>query len=313
MFLNIRRILARKRDKIILGLAIIAFVIIIVYIIDGILIKGDNKEEKKDSTNYIYNPNYAVTSKTELSKEKSEEINNIINNFMSYCNNKNPEKAYKLLSQDCKSELFPTVDDFINNYYNKIFTNYKIHNIQLWKMSANTYTYKVRILDDILSTGKDNEGKAIEDYFTIITEDGKDMLNINNYIRKEEINKESKIDNFSIKVLNKHIYSDYEKYNIEITNNTGNIVLLDGSRDINSIYLLDENDSKYIALKNEISEEMFKIYNKNTFEITIKFNKRTDQNLEIDSINFSDIILNYENYEKDPINYKDIVSIKIDI
>lgn len=315
MFLKIRMILARNKNKIILGLAITAFILLILYIINGLLIKNENKNEIKSSekNNYIYDPNYAIISKGTISKETIETTSKLINDFMNFCNNKNLEEAYELISQDCKKEMFVTIDDFINKYYNKIFTNYKIYNSQLWEMGANVYTYKVRILDDMLSTGKDNQGKAVEDYFTIIIENGEYKLNINNYIKKEEINKENKVNNFSIEILNKQIYLEYEKYNIKITNNTGNIVLLDGFRNSNSIYLLDENDSKYMALKNEITEEMFKIYDKNTFEKTIKFYKRNDQNLEINSIIFSDIILNYEEYKQNEIIYKNVLSMKIDI
>jgi hypothetical protein len=251
------------------------------------------KENDIEKTNYIYSPNYAVISKQTIDKTVSEKTNNLIDDFINLCNDKKPEEAYSLLSQDCKDEMFISLDNFINNYYNKIFTNYKIHNIQLWKSSANSYTYKVRILDDILASGKDNEGKAIEDYFTVINVEGKYYLNINGYIEKRDINQEINTDNLSIKILYKQIFLDYEKYTLKITNNTLNNILLDGFREPNSIYLSDINDNKYMVSKNEMIEGMFLIYSKNTFETTIKFNKRNDQNAKINSMNFSDIILNY--------------------
>ena len=73
------------------------------------------KEVTTNST--IINDKSAVDGTTFSKSQKDEEVG-IIQNFIEYCNNKNIEKAYELLSDDCKSEMYPTANDFYSKYIN---------------------------------------------------------------------------------------------------------------------------------------------------------------------------------------------------
>lgn len=155
--LFLRRFYNQNRKTIWITIAIIIFTIIIIQALNYIVKNNQNKSINSTSSlnttsTTNYDPNYSVITGDKIEETTNKETTNIIDNFIKYCNEGNTEKAYNLLTDDCKSELFPTLEIFVNNYYKKIFTNYKTYNIQAWIISDSSYTYKIRILDDILST-----------------------------------------------------------------------------------------------------------------------------------------------------------------
>jgi len=92
-------------------------------------------KDKSSSTNSAttYNTtNYSVISKDKIDDNVSEKSVNIIEDFFRLCNEANVEEAYKLLSVDCKEELYPTIQDFITKYYNRIFTEKRSYDSILW-------------------------------------------------------------------------------------------------------------------------------------------------------------------------------------
>ncbi len=151
----LRRLYNQNRKSIWTVIVFIIFLLILINTIGNIL-KNQPDNKNLNSSNSlvttIYDVNYSVVSGDKISEKTSKETNTIIDNFIKYCNEGNTQEAYNLLTDDCKEELFPTLEIFINNYYNNIFTTYKIYNLQSWITSGNSYTYKVRILNDILST-----------------------------------------------------------------------------------------------------------------------------------------------------------------
>lgn len=120
---------------------------------------------------------YSVISGEYMDKSDIAQANKIIDKFISYCNNKEFINAYSLLSEDCKNEKFPTLEDFINNYCNEIFKTTKIYEMQNWKNK----TYRIKLFDNPMETGIEGNGEFIEDYFTIVEKSGKILLSINDY------------------------------------------------------------------------------------------------------------------------------------
>ena len=177
-----------------------------------------SKEENTNSTDNttIYNnESYSVITEEIINKEVNKENTDIIDMFIKYCNDKEPEKSYELLSNKCKEKLYPTLDDFINSYYTKIFNNQKSYEIKLWISKENSYTYKVNLKENILSTGNVN-ASTIEDYYTIVNENNMYKLNINNYIGNIKINKQNETNELGILVSDKDIFMEYEIYNINV-------------------------------------------------------------------------------------------------
>lgn len=99
------------------------------------------------------NPNtiqseYSVISNEYIDKSEIADANKIIDKFISYCNEKNFEAAYNLLSENCKDEKFPNLSTFIDNYCNEIFKTTKIYEMQNWKNK----TYRIKLYDNPMET-----------------------------------------------------------------------------------------------------------------------------------------------------------------
>lgn len=222
-------------------------------------------------------------------KEKTE----IIQQFVTYCNNKNVVEAYSLLSKDCKNEIYKTQEDFEKNYINNIFKSGipKIAKVENWIDNI----YKVDFVEDIMSTGIIN-GESVQDYITLVTEDDVPKMNISGFINKEEYSNQHTSKDITFTVVKRQIFMDYEEYTLNIHNNGKNTILLDSKQNTKSIYLSDDNGMKYYAYNHEILDSLIKIKSGTSKQIKIKFSKAYNSRREMESLIFSDVILNYEEY-----------------
>ena len=169
-----------------------------------------------------------------------------------------------------------------------------------------SYTYKVTYYeDDLLATGGTTTNKNFEDYITIINQNGERKLNINNFIKKQEINKTQATEAIQITIKNKRVYRSYEQYRILIKNNTKNTISISDGENSEDIYLLDKNEAKYVAFIHEIPLENLSIKPMRTTELDITFNKIYYTYRNIEKIQFNNICLDQEN------NIRTIMMIKI--
>ncbi len=212
-----------------------------------------------------------------------------------------------------KSVLYPTIQLFQQNYWQKIF-NGKRKNISIENWTGNIY--KVRYEDDALSTGIYDESTTIQDYITITADqEGKTKLNINNYIGKRDFNIERSVFDIKIKVLEKNQYMDFETYTFEVTNQSNNAILLGDLNDTEGMYLEDSNNIKYFAYIHEKSEAELKLNSGETRKVTIKYYNKYGANKAIRRIIFSKVIRNYNAYAnfQNLGYYQDYGTIQIDL
>ena len=215
-----------------------------------------------------------------------------INQFVQLCNEGNVNEAYNMLSDECKEEVYPSLDSFSNNYYNAIFNGQKKNiAVENWVNSI----YKVTFENDALSTGVYTEEGTIQDYITVTRNENNELrLNINNYIGREEINKtHTDASNVTITVLRSDTYMDYETYTYSVTNKTNNTILLDDKFSTDNMYVEDENGNQYTAYIHELSEAQLTLTPGETKEITIKYYSRYGSTKNINKVVFNKIILNY--------------------
>ena len=316
---NLLRFYNQNRKKIWTYALGIVLVIVILQTLNAITIKNNNskvnslKNETNNNSNTIYNKEktYSAISDTEIKKSETDENTDLINLFIEYCNDNQPEKAYGLLSDECKELLYENEEYFINNYYNNLFSEKRNGSIELWIANDNKYTYKVKFLNDILSSGNINSN-SFYDYFTIVDTDEKEKkLNISSYIGRENIASTAKTNNIEIDILSKDIFINYEIYNIKAKNNTEQTILLDSKKNTNTVYLSDTKEVTYSSFLYELDEELLKIGRKQTRTLRIKFNKMYDPNRKINKMNFTDIILDYDNYSTNNDSEIDKISINI--
>lgn len=293
---NLMRFIRQNKKKIIKVALIVAFLILMLQLLNYFAANqtSDYSNSKSDiyntSNGTIMSDRSAVTGGS-ISTSEINKVNNKIDEFVKYCNEHNTEEAYNMLSDSCKGELYPDINDFISNYYEPLFKEEK-RNYSIENWTSNTYI--VKFTGDLLATGKAANDSTYQDYITIVEENGQTKLNINKYIGREEINKKSNSDNIEAFVLYREKYMDYEVYTMQVTNNTGNTILLDQLAETNNIYLKDNNDTKHIAYSNEIVKDDLQIYNGHTNTIKIKFDNPYIVGRKIKSLCFSKIVLNYD-------------------
>lgn len=104
------------------------------------------------------------------------QVENTIKKFIDYCNSGKTENAYNMLTDKCKEEMYPSLQNFVDNYYTNKFSTPKNYIIT----KVNAYVYKVDLKESSVNTGKISED-SIQDF--IIVQDNK--LNINEDIEKD--------------------------------------------------------------------------------------------------------------------------------
>ena len=218
-----------------------------------------------------------------------------IDTFIKHCNSGQVEEAYEFLTDECKEELFPNLDSFKNKYYNNIFNTYKTYSIQNWIGN----TYKVKLTEDALSTGKISSSHGyLQEHITIVEKNSEYKLNINNYIGREEIDKTSTVKGITINIQSKETYMDFSEYTIKIQNTTENTILLDEGKRADNIYLLDENNVKEYASTGEIIYSNLKLLPRETKKYTFKFSNSYSNKRVMRSFVLNKVIMNYDEYNE---------------
>lgn len=251
------------------------------------------KEQIKNETNVdVESTTSPITGQT-VSEKKLKEDASIIGQFMEFCNSGNTQEAYNLLSENCKNNVFNTLEQFEQGYYQYVFGGEtKIYTILNWEGN----TYRVDIMENMLSTGKSNNGYEKQDYITIEEMDNEKKLNINSYIGHREINKktEDNDNGIIVEVLSKEIFKEYEEYKIRVKNNRNELIILDSMTYADSLYLEDSKEQKYPAYTHELTDPMLSLDSGTTKELNIKFYNSYDTNKNIQHIVFSNILVLYD-------------------
>lgn len=297
---------------------IISFVIALILVIWTII---SNLFGKKEETNVtpntsLYKPAETVISGKDITESVYEEEENLISTFIDYCNNSKVEEAYNLLSSDCKEALYNTQEDFVNYYYKEVFATKREYNLQSWISNGNYHTYKVRMIDDIMSTGDYENSSNFQDYMTVVKDGDNKYLNIGQYISKEELkNKTQETDELLISVDSVENYMSYVEYSFSIQNKTDRVILMDTLQDASeTMYLELSGKQKRTCNTEGLSSISLRIDSHSTKNIKIKYNKAAGASDDkIKKIHFLNIIKDYEAYIKEKNNYSDILNLTINL
>ena len=155
------------------GTPILFWTIAIIIVFAIIQLLNYNAEQQLKIENRVNEQNISETQN--IYKENSN-YTKLINDFLQYCNSKQIEKAYEMLSENCKTELYPTIDDFSNSYYNIIFSQSR--DIEVKYDSINDI-YQIVFYEDILESGKLENRDSITDYYKIEHEILEEKIYIN--------------------------------------------------------------------------------------------------------------------------------------
>lgn len=268
------------------------------------------QEQEKYNNQKYTNESKSMVSGGVVSESKQNTYGNLIDEFFTYCINKEPEKAYDLLSSDCKKVLYPSEKIFEELYYNEKFNGNKKYSFQSWS-SSSEYIYLVKIYDNMLVTGKDNTSNYLQDYVTIVDEGNSNYkISISSFIEIEPIEKSVSKDGISILIKESYVYMDYQVFNIEVSNTTNNTISLVDYSNNKSLCATDINGIEFNALLNENTEEDFIISSQKKKNIKIKFSNSYRVGNGIQKIKFSNIIKDYNSYLNNKESYNGIINIE---
>ncbi len=309
---NLKRFYDQNRKGIWMAVIIIASIFILLQLLNYFARKNNEKELNNSNNTEEIVPNNSTSTNVNLKSSKSaitgesiseQNLNTAketIENFIDLCNTRNLEEAYDMLTEECKNQMYTSVDVFEQAYYKNVFNGEeKSCNIENWTGDI----YKVNIVGDMLATGKSNNGYTKQDYITVKKEDNNYKLNINNYIGYKKIDKTTEKDGIEINIISKNTYMDNEQYTIKVTNNSKNNISLDGLSNVKSLYLQDSKGAKYSAYVQELTEPTLKVQAGQTKEVTIKFYSNYVSNKNIEYMIFSDMII-YSGQGSEKIEFK---------
>lgn len=271
---------------------IIVFALMIISAFNSMYKKrSEDRNKKIQSGEYIqkyHNESESMVSGGYVPDSVREDFGDLIDSFFSYCKNHEPEKAYGLISNDCKQLLYPTEEVFEEQYYKNKFKADKLYSFQSWTAS-DTYIYLVKIFDNMLATGSGSSQEYIQDYVSVVKENGEYKLNINSYIGRVSIAKKYSKDGLTIEVLDRYIFMDYGIYSLKIQNNSGSTVLLDSMEETNKTYVVDEDNIKSEAMLYENTKDDLTIIPNTEKEIQIKFSDVYQEKNMIEKMVFEDV------------------------
>lgn len=244
-----------------------------------------NKPKTMELTN-TYTPDTPVIDigGTVPQKDKKE-VNDTIDTYFNYCNNKEYKKAYDMLTKNCQDYLYNgSVSDFIE-YVDSIFTKRKIYNLQNYSNVNGIYIYNIRILDDIMSTGTTGGYETYQEKIAIIKENGTMKLSNQGYIDKKVYNNIVGEDDYvKVKVQSKNMSYTREEYQIEVTNKTNGYILLgNGMKEKEiTLNLSDQSRAALDLVNNNIAVEP-----KSTRTYYLLFDKFYDDGKEPSELNLN--------------------------
>ena len=310
---NIRRFINRNSRSIWTIIGVIVFVFFIIKLMNSYYEKNEENNQNNNIQNNVSSQTMDIQDLTERNYTvKSSSVKITFASFVNYCNKRELEKAYAMLTEECKEAMFPTIEDFERIYINKIYNIKRTYGLVKWSTEGNRSTYLLTLYGDLLATG--NTEEATQEYITLVeNENGIYQLNINNYIYGEDRNIIGTINGITVKIEHVDVYDEYEQAQITITNSTSKKICLTGNKYKNNIYLGNSKEMIYESLNSEFDSSEIIMEANTTETFSVDFNKIYTSNSKAEYLALNDIILDYESYlnSEDKENYSNRTSIKL--
>lgn len=300
---NLIRFYYENRIRVWTVILAIIFILVIIQLLNSfakqqkIEKQSENIEETTSNVVSYDNESKTIMSGDEVSSVYKDDFGKLIDEFYTYCINHQPDEAYELLSVNMKNMRYQSIEIFRDLYYNSRFEGNKQYSFQSWSQSNDIYIYQVKIFNNMLSTGISSEQEYKEDFVTIVPEEDTYKLNIDGYIGRKEIYKQSSNDIIEISAQISDIYMNYEVYTFNIKNNTDEKIILDTRENTKTAFLVDSLGNNFYSLLYENKKSDLILDPQEMKTIKIKFNDAYRDNIEIKEINFQNIV-KYEKYNQ---------------
>lgn len=271
----------KKYKRIIIIVAVIWIAIIII----NQVLKNRPVEKQLKST---YNPNNPVMDEGETVPNKYiQPVNETIDKFFNYCNKKDYENAYGMISTGCKEYLFENDINNFKDYVNLVFDEFKIYNYQNFSNVNDQYIYNVNILNDIESTGTTDKYDVHTEKWTIAKEGDEFKIGVQGFIETIKYSNVYQEDNYiKVKLNKKNSGYSMEEYEITITNKTDKYIVLSDESVMNEV-MLNLGDEKRNALN--LSNNDIYLLPQSSDQFSLIFKKYYDDGNVPSEINFNSV------------------------
>lgn len=175
---KLRRLYNQNRELVIITVVVIAFVIIIIQVLNSIV-----KKQNENKRNLIANEesrsvieNNTTISPSNVSKITGDTVKSnvsdkeIIEKFVTCCNEKDIESAYSMLSDECRERIYTSKERFNSLYIDRIFSIYRMYTLENWFDTNDYTTYYIKYTEDVMASGDLNSTNNMSDYITVTKE-----------------------------------------------------------------------------------------------------------------------------------------------
>lgn len=212
---------------------------------------GHRKIEPQPTTTYEAHTS-VIDSTSSAPKSLQSVIEEMIEEYVGYCNEGNYQRAFDMLSEDCrKYEYNDNVEKFMDHVLIKmpIPKHYAIQDYSNTRYDGkDIYVYEIKYTDDLLATGLTNSTYAFtSEKIAFYREDGEVLMNVGEYIYHTDVKSISENEYLKIDVIDKTVNYDSEVYEVKLTNRSNyTVVIADGI----------ENEEVVLVLPNETRNRM---------------------------------------------------------
>jgi len=218
----------------------------------------------------------------------SNPIEDMIEEYVGYCNEAKWQSAFNMLSNECKEYSFGnSIEEYMKYVYTKMPTPKK-YAIQDYSNQGNTYIYQIKYTDDLLSTGLTNSEYQYTEEKMIFKKqkDGSIEMSVGNFIDYQEIKNISENEYLKIDVKYALKYYSKETYIVKLTNRSDYTIVISDNQEPNEIALaLNSGD-----IRTRINTEYDVVLKPNeSYMISIDFAKFYDNNDDAQSLIFNSI------------------------
>lgn len=284
--LQVRNFFKKHKNKIFIILLAWIIILAINYIL--------GHQKTKIELNTTYEPHEVLLkSDTDVPEELQSPIEDLIDDYINKCNDKDYSGAFNLLTDDCKANAFNDSLEEYTEYASSIFPEKKRYSIQNYSNYGGYYIYSLKLIDDIITTGLTNQTYAYYEEKIAIKQEGNDLkLCVNDYMGYKELKNLSEDDYLKIRIESKEQYYEHETYTVKVTNKTEQIAILYDGIVGNEIYLVSGTDTRNPSI---VSASLI-LQPGETKTIKITFLKYFDENTPADTITFDKIRLMNDTY-----------------
>ena len=273
---------------------LICLIIFLVVIIINNILK--HMPEELPAPSITFTPHTAVITEDEVPKKYQEPIENLVDKYFNYCNNKEYENAYNLITNECKQANYPTLEIF-KTYVDRVFEGKKKkYTLQSYSIVDNVYVYDIKITDDFMANGTSDGYYYYQEKLILKEENGEIKLSIGQFINKENPNISVEDEYMKVEILEKTVDYDKETYRIKVTNKTDDkyIIIADGKQSNEVLLNLGTRKDEPTQVITSL------IVNPGSFRFeTITFEKYYDNDLKSQGIYFGAVrILSSYNHKE---------------